>query len=276
MEKYLAGTPTTIIIPLADRYGNPVAATAVECEIVDGNGAVKVARAPLTMNAGDTQVEVTVPADANGIADATPRELRTVKLYCTVNGGSVTLSKSYVVEADALLIVGVNSFQTLEQAEMLAMGMMGLGDWDLMDDEEKVRAMIDSRIRICRLSFDLLDLTRPQENVQYVPEGLHYRGTRIGSWNLRGELDELNAEQFNLLPQKFKTALCYAQLQDAADTLSPDPVTQKRAKGLILDTIGETKQMFSSARPVTSPVSRAAMAYLSEFVTTVMTTGRAG
>ena len=58
------------------------------------------------------------------------------------------------------------------------------------------------------------------------------------------------------------------QVADAAATLSPYTVEQKRAKGLILDTIGETKQMFSSGRPVNSPVCKKAMDYLRDFVVT--------
>ena len=59
-----------------------------------------------------------------------------------------------------------------------------------------------------------------------------------------------------------------AQVADAAATLTPDPVEEKRAKGLILDTIGETKQMFRSGRPVNSPVCKKAMDYLRDFVVT--------
>ena len=266
MDKFLAGAPVTLTIPLTDRLGNPVAASAVEFEVLDRTGAVKQVRQAATIS-GES-VEVVVASDANQLADGTARDLRTVKLYCTIPGGESTVSSSYVIEADALLIVGVNSFQTLEEAELTAMDIFDVGDWDVMDDDDKTRALIDSRTRICGMSFNLLDMYRPQDNVSYVPEGVIGISKGISPWNIKNQLGDLTVEQYNLLPEKFKKALRLAQVADAAATLSPDPVEQKRAKGLILDTIGETKQMFSSGRPVSSPVAKKAMDYLRDFVVT--------
>ena len=239
MDKFLAGAPVTLTIPLQDRLGNTVAALGVEFEVLDRAGAVKQARQTVTVSGNS--VEVTVTSAANELADGVPRDLRTVKLYCKIDGGEQTISRSYAVEAEAILIVGVNSFQTLEEAELTAMDIFDMGDWDVMDDEDKVRALIDARTRICGMTFNLLDLY---------------------------QLGDITIEQYNLLPEKFKQALRLAQVADAAATLSPDTVEQKRAKGLIMDTIGETKQMFSSGRPVSSPVAKKAMDYLRDFVVT--------
>lgn len=247
MDKFLASTSVTLEISLQDRLGNAVTPTAVEFEVLDRTGAVKQTRQAATYVAGGTTVPVTVTAAANNLDDRVPRDLRTVKLYCTTVGGVVSISKSYVVEADSLLITGVNSFQTLEEAELTAMDIMEMGDWDLMDDDDKCRAMIDSRDRIVTMTFSML------------------------------ELADLTVEQFEALPEEFKVALRKAQVADAADTLTPDPVASRRASGLILDTIGETKQMFTSSRPIDTPISKRAMNYLSKFIaSSVMKTGRAG
>ena len=242
MDKFLAGAPVSLTIPLQDRLGNQVAALGVEFEVLDRAGAVKQARQAVTVS-GDSVV-ATVTSAANELADGVPRDLRTVKLYCQIDGGEQTISRSYAVEAEAILMVGVNSFQTLEEAEMTAMDIFDVGDWDVMDDDDKIRALIDARTRICGMTFN--------------------------------QLGDLTIEQYNLLPEKFKKALRLAQVADAAATLTPDPVEEKRAKGLILDTIGETKQMFRSGRPVNSPVCKKAMDYLRDFVVTGSTlkTGR--
>ena len=242
MNKFLAGAPVTLTIPLQDRLGNTVAALGVEFEVLDRAGAVKQARQAVTVSGNS--VEVTVTSAANELADGVPRDLRTVKLYCKIDGGEQTISRSYAVEAEAILIVGVNSFQTLEEAELTAMDIFDMGDWDVMDDDDKIRALIDARTRICGIS----------------------KGP--SPWNVKDQLGDLTVEQYNLLPEKFKKALRLAQVADAAATLTPDPVEEKRAKGLILDTIGETKQMFRSGRPVNSPVCKKAMDYLRDFVVT--------
>lgn len=264
MDKFLAGAPVTLTISLQDRLGNQVAASAVEFEVLDRTGAVKQARQAVTASGDSVNVTVT----ATTLADDVPRDLRTVKLYCTVPGGEVTISKSFVLEADAILIVGVNSFQTLDEAELTAMDIFDVGDWDVMDDDDKVRALVDARTRICAMSFNLLDIHRPQDDVGYVPEGIIGISKGPSPWNVKDQLGDLTVEQYNLLPEKFKKALRLAQVADAAATLTPDPVEEKRAKGLILDTIGETKQMFRSGRPVNSPVCKKAMDYLRDFVVT--------
>lgn len=277
MDKFLASTSVTLEISLQDRLGNAIAPTAVEFEVLDRTGAVKQTRQAATYVAGGTTVPVTVTATANNLDDKVPRDLRTVKLYCTTVGGVVSISKSYAVEADSLLITGVNSFQTLEEAELTAMDIMEMGDWDLMDDDDKCRAMIDSRDRIVTMTFSMLDITRPQDSVSYVPEGIIGISKSGSIWNIRNQLADLTVEQFEALPEEFKVALRKAQVADAADTLTPDPVASRRASGLILDTIGETKQMFTSSRPIDTPISKRAMNYLSKFIaSSVMKTGRAG
>lgn len=266
MDKFLAGAPVTLTIPLQDRLGNAIAALGVEFEVLDRNGVVKQARQVATVS-GDS-VTVTVTSASNQLNDGVPRDLRTVKLYCQIDGGEQTISRSYAVEATDVLIVGVNSFQTLDEAELTAMEIFDTGDWDLATDDEKIRALIDSRTRICAMYFNLLDLYRPKDNVSYVPEGVIGISRGISPWNVSNQLGYLTVEQYNLLPERFKVALRLAQVADSIDTLTPDPVMQKRAKGLILDTIGETKQMFVNARPVSAPVSKRAMEYLRNFVLT--------
>lgn len=264
MDKFLAGAPVTLTIPLQDRLGNTIQATVVEFEVLDRTGAVKQARQAVVI--GGESVEVVIASTANELDSEVPRDLRTVKLYCTTAGGESIISKSYVVEADAILIVGINSFQTLEEAELTAMDIFDVGDWDSMDDDDKTRALIDSRTRLCGMTYSLLDLSRPQDDVSYVPEGVIGVSTGLSPWNIKNQLGDLTVEQYKALPEKFKQALRLAQVADAAATLSPDQVEQKRQSGLILDTIGETKQMFRSGRPVSSPVCKKAMGYLREFV----------
>lgn len=271
MNRYLAGTSVKISIPLTDRFGNAVPAASPTYQVIDQDGTVKVASTAVT--AVNNAVEVTVPASANSVTNATaPRELRKVVVTCD---DGVTVSGAFVVERDDPLLVGINSFQTLEQAEMTSMELAVGDGWDLAEDGDKIRAMADAWNRITTLSFDLLNINRPQDSVSYVAEGAVNTGARVGLFNLRGNIRDLTPEQFLSLPPIFLKALRQAQVMDSTDTLDPDPVRKKRMSGLILDTIGETKQMFTSARPIDSACSPKAMKILSRFLTNTITTGRA-
>ena len=50
MDKFLAGAPVTLTIPLTDRLSNTVAALGVEFEVLDRNGVVKQARQVATVS----------------------------------------------------------------------------------------------------------------------------------------------------------------------------------------------------------------------------------
>lgn len=278
MERYLAGTSVKATISLTDRFGNKIEAVSVEYEVLDQTGATKVERTPVTgFDPTEDSFIVTVPASANSVTGTSvPREMRRVTAYLKqADNSEIPQSVVYAVERDDPLIVGINSFQTLDGAEMTSMDIAVPDDWDMADEKDKIRALIDARNRICTLSFDLSVLNRQMNDVSFIPEGVSLTGTRMSLWSIKGNLSELTIEQFNNLPPIFLRALREAQVMDAVETLAPDKVAKKRMQGLILDTIGETKQMFTSARPVESAASKGAMKILSRFLTSTITLGRA-
>lgn len=275
MKRYLSGSEATIEIDLIDRFDNEVNPTEIHYLVKDENGQIKVQLTPLMYDGTSRTVTVTVDGDVNTVAADSANELRIITLQCTTTTGKSIVTGKYVVEQDEPLIVGVNSFVTLDQAELLALTMPGL-DWDMSTDMEKTAALMDSRERMGRLSFTLLDFNHDQSLISFTPETPFYVGTRVNSiFNINGSIAYMNAEQYMALPKIFRDAMAKAQVADAADTLSPDRITEMRRKGVILDTIGQTKQMFANSRPAQAPISSKAMGYLSRFLNTSLRIGRA-
>lgn len=247
MERFLTGTTVNFNIPLVDRMNNEIAATAATARIVARGGIEVAAVTGVTVAAG--RVSFTLPAEKNVITDAEGvRDVRFVELTCTTPTGERKLNYPFMIEADAALVVGTNSFVTYEEAELLACNMYDVGEWDLAQREEKERALSMAHEKIGAMTFSQSPYTN---------------------------FDELSATDIAALPAAFLKALKNAQVADAVATITPDKVAERRSRGLILDTIGETKQMFSNAIPLYTPVSKNAMRYLQRWlVSTSMRVGR--
>lgn len=273
MNVYLAGTAVSLTVLLNDSGGNPLDVTALDCRIVDQDGAEVLARTPLeSFVANDTEVLISVPAELNDLPAGSTRAARSVELYCTTTSGVVVLQTAYMIEAVVTLTVGVNTFLTLAGAELTAMNLPNLTGWSNASDREKTSALVDARLHICQLRFTLLNAWS-QDSLNYVPEG-STPTPYVGQTRFAGDLSLLTATQYASLPTRFTDALKLAQVAEADAILGGYPVDVRRQEGLMLESIGEVKQMFRPGKPLDLPVCRRALRYLSSFVTFAKVVGR--
>ena len=265
MDIFLAGTSVALTVPLQDASGNPLEVASVEYRIVKHDGSEILARTGLMGFAGGAEVVVEIPASLNEVAPIDPttitadqiealfvRESRTVELFLTDPVGNVRLfSASYALEPVSTLIPGLNSFQSFSQASLVALDIPALAGWRGAADKDKIAALIEARIRICQLRF-----------------------TNISEGADVGGLATVTPLQFGSLSARFRLALCRAQVVEADAILGGDPVDVRRKEGLILESIGEVKQMFRGGKPLELPVSKRALKYLSPFVSFSQRIGR--
>lgn len=288
MDVFLAGTPVSLVVSLQDRSGNAIEASAVEYRIIKQGGEEVFPRAVLDSFAGDEEVTIEIPAHLNDLASVdhstmthrhvdsvSVREVRTVELYLTVGGNTVLMTKSYVLEPAESLVPGLNSFQTLPEAEMMALDVPGLHGWAGATEREKMAALVDARARIIQLRFNLLNsnINWGQDNLNFVPEGT-YPTPYAGVFMFNGNLGLLTPAHYGRLPPRFKSALCKAQVVEADVLLGGDPTDDRRKDGLMLESIGEVKQMFRPGKPLDLPISKRALRYLSPFVSFSKRIGR--
>lgn len=289
MDIFLAGTPVALTVALQDRNGNALEVASIEYRIVKQDGSEVVARAPLASFGGGSEAVIEVPAEINAVAEINPaavtaaqidsffvRESRTVELFCTDGiGNTVLLNKTYALEPAETLIAGLNSFQSFSQAELVAMDIPQLAGWNSSGEKDKIAALIEARLQICQLRFNIINsnVNWGQDNLNYVPEGA-YPTPYAGMFMFNGNLALITPSNFAHLPPRFKLALCRAQVAQADAVLGGDPVDVRRKEGLILESIGEVKQMFRGGKPLDLPVSRRALKYLSPFVSFSQRIGR--
>lgn len=227
-----------------------------------------------------SEVIVQTSEEVNTLKDETSRDIRIICLKAKTKSGAVfSLEYAYGLTIADPLTVGVNSFMTYRQAQKLAMDMPKLNNWESMSQSQRISALLEAKQRICRLAFDFgqvqLDMTKQDYVVQAAGKPRCVQvGEIFGVYGGSVKLEDLSVEDFEALPTKFRTALMQAQLAEANDVLKVDSIAERRRQGLILETIGEVKQMFSSIIPAQMAVSSKAMSYLSRYLASGKKIGR--
>lgn len=227
-----------------------------------------------------SEVTIQTSEEVNTLKEETSRDIRIICLKAKTKTGAVfSLEYAYGLTIADPLTVGVNSFMTYRQAQKLAMDMPKLNNWESMSQSQRISALLEAKQRICRLAFDFgqvrLDMTKQDYVVQAAGKPRCVQvGEIFGVYGGSVKLEDLSVEDFEALPTKFRTALMQAQLAEANDVLEVDSIAERRRQGLILETIGEVKQMFSSIIPAQMAVSSKAMSYLSRYLASGKKIGR--
>lgn len=227
-----------------------------------------------------SEVIIQTSEEVNALKEETSRDIRIICLKAKTKTGAVfSLEHAYGLTIADPLTVGVNSFMTYRQAQKMAMDMPKLNNWESMSQSQRISALLEAKQRICRLAFDFgqvqLDMTKQDYVVQAAGKPRCVQvGEIFGVYGGSVKLEDLSVEDFETLPTKFRTALMQAQLAEANDVLEVDSIAERRRQGLILETIGEVKQMFSSIIPAQMAVSSKAMSYLSRYLASGKKIGR--
>jgi hypothetical protein len=254
-------TDVSLVVALVDASGNAITAQSIEYRVLALDGTELVARTAVAGFAdGAESVTVSIPASFNSLAEGQLRDGRVVDLFVLSDGNTITLRSSYAVQQPDPLKVGENTFQSLAGADFQAAHMPNLDGWNNATTEQRIAALVDARIHICQLNFTAFD-NRPEGTVaRNTISPAEFFGAARG-------LADVTADQFMQLPGVFRQALCLAQIAEANALLGGDPVDQRRKEGIVLDTVGESKQMYRVGKPLELPVCRRALSYLSGYIT---------
>lgn len=262
MKQYLAGTAVTLKVDgFYDEDGNALDVERAVYRLLDQDGKVLVTDTELDL----TQDRLVIAAEYNTLPaldlDAVRAETmdaisvnqaRTVEFDLTLDdGNTIGQEISYIIYPRERLIAGLNSFQTLAQANLTAGMIFNVEEFTQnATTAQKVAALVEARDRIARLSFT--DITLGQSYLNH--------STPV-------DLNRLTPREFGALTERFKAALRKAQVAEANDILGGgDVIEQMRRQGLASQTIGETHETYRPGMPATTSVSKAALLYLSEFL----------
>lgn len=251
---YIAGLALTFEIPLVDGAGNSVDATAVSYSVLDGDGTVLVASTPLAGYVAGSDAVITVPSGANTLDAGEVKAAREISLICTTATGQALVTKTYIIEASTgALVRGVNSLVTLGSADMIA-DETQCSSFLAANTGQKTNALLEAYRRLSLLRFNFRKWDIDDDSRAWYPNGGN------------GSLEDMSASALLGIEPKVLKAISYAQVAEADSILSGDDAESRRRTGLVLETIGEVKQMFRNGKPLELAVSRKALNFISAYV----------
>ena len=250
---FLGGQPTSLTIPLVDANGLPIMAVSVAYRLLDQSETELIAKTAVAdFTEGNTEVVIAVSGAMNALTPPNTRELRLIELYCATSEGVVKIERTYLVEAEQVLVESVNSFQPYPAAVIVGMTIPNLPNWNAASKEDRIAAMIRARQNIGMLRF------------RYVFDA--YQNIIDNTMGVN-DLTLATPAQWNAMPTYFKDAVRRAQVIEADYLLMPDDsVAALRREGLMSMTVGEAKQFFRPVKSIEGPVCKRAMKELTKWV----------
>lgn len=253
---YLAGTDLAFELSLTDADGNPIDATSVEYRVSDSKGRVLQESTSVANFAGGSEVAITIPAALNVLTTDQPKDVREISFICTLADGSKKSAwHIYFIESTVgSLVRGSNTMVSLAGAELLAEDIPSIKGWKSASRQTKQAALLEAYRRLGKLRFTAFS-------------GFHYDLKDSFKREEATSLLDLSTSEVLALDTKMTLALSLAQVSEADSILSGDSADSRRQEGLVLETVGEVKQMFRNGKPIELPVSRRTLGYVSKYMT---------
>ena len=258
LPAYTQGANVIVQFTLPTHDGVVIAPTSVQYTLHDDAGVLLQARIAVPgWVSGNPKVEI--PANKNTLA-STNRELRVVTLYmATAADGEFVLTDRYIVQPSATLEFLVNTFMTYNQALLFRHELPKLDGWDAATEQARVAAMEAAHQAICRLNFRYKADTTAQSQIGYDASD------RNGLWTYIHDMYAIIPGDWDAFPERFRKALHKAQMIEADQALSGNPIRDKRMDGIVSETVGESKMFFNNRPPISVPISRPALEVLAGF-----------
>jgi hypothetical protein len=259
MQSYLAGADVKLDITLAGY------ATSASYRVTDEDGTVQFDGPVPGFQVGAPSMTFVVPGALNQPNRNMVRGYRLVEVRTVTADGVVPLvpiEYTFEVAAAALLTPGVNSFQNIAKAELIALDLPNLPGWAGADRPTRITAMVQARLNLDKLRYRYREMA---------DDWMAYILPQFGI----SSLIQLTQAQYIALPADFRFALERAQIIEADDLIGGNPITDKRIQGITSEKIGESSTQFSGVAPVRGLVCNRALNELSRFVQTRMRLSRA-
>jgi hypothetical protein len=257
MQTFRAGAPTSVTLPFADANGQPVTPIALSYRVVDEAGADVVPSSQIeSFDAASGEVALQISASENAIdAGVFAGYRRVILTISTAAGGPHTQEAEYLLSVSTALVLMVNSFQSYEQALVLALQLGQLDGWSGADPQARKSALARAYDNICSFSYTMIQPTQQSDE-----EGSIVNEVSFGSFR------DVTAEEFGTLTTNQQLDFRKAQIVEADFLLGGHPIEKKIRDGEQSSTIGETSTFFRPRASLVLPISRSTVSYIGKYI----------
>ena len=269
MNTYLDAQDVVFAIAHANADGGALTPTGISLSVYDEEDELVHGPVTPTPAVGAGPTSVTIPGSANTLAEGEINGARRVRVTITTSGGSFLIPTFYLIKSEIMLIVPSNSFQSMTGALSKALIVSEMTAWDAAGETERTVALMEAYRRITQQTFraeytsvdSMRIITWPGESANSAELGASTFAAMT-----RAEYDEL--------PILLRNALALAQVAEANDILTADPIVDRRRAGLLAESIGESSMMFKTMKPIDRGLGTRAMSYLRQFLISRVKIGR--
>lgn len=267
-----SGQASKFTVSILAEDGTPYVPTGAAWEIFDEAG-VAIDDDAIDVSSAADSVSFTVPAAALTLPEGVTSAGRELVVTLTTADGAIELRDYFVLVASNPLVRLTNTIVTYAEALAIRQGFgPSLNAWDATEDHAaRASALIHAHANLCRIGYTVSMLNGGQVS-DYAGYGT---GTDdIFDMSKRVRLTGITADAFAALPDHFQRAIKRAQLIEADSILGGDEVGDKRADGIISETIGESSTFFQSKPGLNLPISRRTFAALKGYIAFSVSAGR--
>lgn len=265
MDLFPVNSTVSITMPIVDLNGNPVVPTGLSYAVLDENYEELVAATSLfgSFTTGDTHAQIVIGPSHNIMSGP-----RVVLFTVTDAAGNQYVFESYygLVPVRRLTVL-TNTFQSHVSALYLSQSMPSVAGWTAASQADQEMALIEGFTRLIRMNFVIPYPEMVDTQALLDPD--YYAEITPRMW------PRMTPDLFARYPASFSQALCKAQVAEANHILTGDPIADKIRSGLFSEKVGESSMMFRSGiRPVTLPMCREALEYMTGFLNNRVTLSR--
>lgn len=259
MKLYPENYNVSVDVLFTDLNGQAVTPSAVNAVLYDGEDQEIVDFGSLPFDAGDTHKEIVIPAAFNVLGEGELSASRILRVELVTAAGSVRRAHSYLIEGQFRLEIMINSFMSMEAAEMLARDMPNISGWEAASEDKRYAALIEAFNSLVRIP---MKFKTTAEFVAYDELGYERASNSEETIILRSAWPTITRDEFMSWPAHFRKALRKAQFAEANELLEGDAITRRHRAGIISETIGESSITLRSGQ-IDYGLSRQALSYLS-------------
>lgn len=258
LKLYPENYQVAVTFPFTDLNGDQVEPSAVTATLYDGEDKEVVDFGSLPFDAAEGYKEVTIPAAFNVLGTGQMQAARVLRVALTTPAGVIRRSFAYLIEGEFRLAIMVNSFQSIESAEILARDVLNLNGWHSASDEQRFTAMIEAFTRLIRIPMRF----KHEDSIKLGDRTDMFAEETVIA---RSAWPKVTEEEFLSWPAHFRKALRMAQLVEANEQLEGDPIAKKHRAGIISETVGESSVMLRGGR-VDHGISNNTLTYLTGYI----------
>lgn len=237
---FRAGQELTIKFEPTDSNGSPITVVSAEFNLYDVAEELMIGGEAASI--GQT-IDAVIPATHNMIVDDEVRTVRSVEMIMTDNQSvEHKITQRYFLEADSLLVVGLNSLCKYSQALRHVPELPEIEAFCFADERSQIAAMVEAYHRISRLKLD----------------GVKFSSVR--------DYDKATWEDDNEITQEMRQAFTKAQIIEASNILGANPRIKAREDGVMSHSAGESTTFFRTGKPVSYAISKRALLYIGRYV----------